>query len=367
VPSAGAALATAVALAAGVALARAGRGRLAATRETPDLALLPGEPLEQGLKRMALEQLDLVLGQLTASNGAAPDEEAVHEMRKALKRLRSLLRLLETSLGKQALARETEQLRAVARSLAGARDSKVMLDTLDGLIERHPRKLGASTEVARLREHLAQEHASIRAHTVGDASTRSHALGELRVAHARIAAWQLPAAGELELAEPGLLRLYSQGRARLRVAARQKGEPSTVAMHEWRKRVKDLRYTAEMLQHAERAQRPALPGPAGRHAKRRRSAARRQAKLLRGVARAADELAEVLGEDHDLAVLGEIVRAHTRGSARPRLRRRTRRRLEKAIHARRHELRRRALRDGERLYALSPKKFLRRVREAAGA
>ena len=69
----------------------------------------------------------------------------------------------------------------------------------------------------------------------------------------------------------------------------------------------------------------------------------------------------MLGEEHDLAVLAEWLRAEGKRAG---VRRATRRRLEKLISARRAELRRRALRDGRRLYRRSPKKFVARVREA---
>ena len=39
---------------------------------------------------MATEQLDLAIEQLSAGNGAGPPEEAIHETRKALKRLRTM-------------------------------------------------------------------------------------------------------------------------------------------------------------------------------------------------------------------------------------------------------------------------------------
>src|SRR5271157_4951354 len=136
-------LAATVAVGVGVALARAGRER----RETRarragerQFALLPGERLADGLPRIALGQVELAI-ELLGGTGGTVDEHAVHETRKALKRLRALLRLLEAELGPSEYARESAALREVAADLAGARDSEVMLATLQGLVERHPRKL----------------------------------------------------------------------------------------------------------------------------------------------------------------------------------------------------------------------------------
>jgi hypothetical protein len=119
-------------------------------------------------------------------------------------------------------------------------------------------------------------------------------------------------------------------------------------MHEWRKRVKDLRYVAEMLDSREQ-------GGDGR------SRARGKEERLRKIASRADALGELLGEDHDLAVLADWIRANGK-RRRTRLGRKTRRTLLSLIARRRRELRRKALRDGERLYRPRPKKFLRRVR-----
>ena len=120
-------------------------------------------------------------------------------------------------------------------------------------------------------------------------------------------------------------------------------------MHLWRKRVKDLRYIAEMLDRR--------PQPGSEHAK----SSRGEDKRMRKIASRADSLGELLGQDHDLAVLAEWVRVNGR-RRRTRISRKTRRSLLRLIARRRRQLRRQALRDGERLYRARPKKFLRRVR-----
>jgi hypothetical protein len=79
---------------------------------------------------------------------------------------------------------------------------------------------------------------------------------------------------------------------------------------------------------------------------------------LRTIARRADELGEVLGEEHDLALLAERI------EERALLTRSSRKALRKLIARRRRRLRRRALREGERLYARRPKRFVREVRAA---
>ena len=72
-------------------------------------------------------------------------------------------------------------------------------------------------------------------------------------------------------------------------------------MHAWRKRVKDLRYAAEVLDVAR-----ARGAGRARHPKQAKGgAAGSAAGRLRTLARRADALGELLGEEHDLAVLAE--------------------------------------------------------------
>jgi CHAD domain-containing protein len=337
-------VAATVAVGVGLALARVERERRHARKQRLDrrLGLQPGERPTDGLRRMALGQVDIALEQLGSAGADAPSEKAVHETRKALKRLRALLRLLEHELGASTFARENAALRDTARRLSGARDAEVMLRTLEGLIARHPRTLARRSGVLKLRGRLLLERARMERLTLGDPATRAEVLGELHAFRFRVAAWSLPDRQGIQPIESDLRRLYRQGRSRHRRVVRGKGD-EMLAMHQWRKRVKDLRYALEMLERR---------GSGGR---------------LRRLAVRADELGELLGEDHDLAVLAQRVRAGGRPDGPEQTWRtgsRTRKTLLKLIARRRRELRKRALRDGERLYRASPDRFMRRIRAA---
>jgi CHAD domain-containing protein len=350
-------VAATVAVGVGVVLARSERQRRR-TRQLQlerRLGLAPGEPLARGLQRMALAQADLALELLGGADDPADararpaisGEKAVHETRKALKRLRALLRLLEHQLGHSTFARENAALRDIAAHLSGARDAAVMLATLDRLIQRHPHKLGRRGVLA-LRRRLLAEHARIEQLALGHPAARAHVLGELHAFRARVAAWRLPARDGIQLIEADLRRLYRQGRRRYRRVAAGKGQ-RMIAMHQWRKRVKDLRYAAEMLEP-----RDSRGGHAGRSVAH-----------LRRLARDADQLGELLGEEHDLAVFaGRLREAKRDGQQTWRTGRRTRKQLLALIAKRRRQLRKRALRRGKRLYRDTPKRFTRRIRAA---
>jgi CHAD domain-containing protein len=349
------------------ALARTERARRATrkgrSRRARHFGLLADEPLQEGLRRMALGQADLALEMLDGESQATP-EVAVHEIRKAIKRLRALLRLLERALGRKEVARERALLRETANRLAGARDADVMIATLEGLMRRHPRRL-ARRGVRELHSQLERQRLEGRqsafdaaALAAGGATAGPRGglspngapggLGEravidadLRALRARIAAWSLVPDRAGRALDEGLREIYRTGRAGYRKAARRKPDP--LAFHRWRKHVKELRYAAQVLDLRETP-------------KARAAGSARIAKL----ARRADELGELLGEEHDLALLAELVRTN-----KPlRRRKRSRKALLRAIARRRTRLRERALREGARLYALPPKPFARRISRA---
>ena len=290
---------------------------------------------------MALGQLDLAIELLggesaggRADGQAALDQKAVHDTRKALKRLRALVRLLRAELGERQYKREHAILRDAARRLAGARDAEVMVGTLDALLERHPRKLGRRRQLLELRKRLVAERAAAERATLGDRATRGEVLRELSGLRERARQWDLPERPGIALVERDLRRIYRDGRERKRLLARGKGSGAHARAHAWRKRVKDLRYAAEIL-----GQRP--------------------------LARRADKLAELLGEEHDLVVLAGLLPPPGRAPFKGRRGKRARKALLARIARRRRRLRKRALREGERLYGRAPKKFARRVRRTS--
>jgi CHAD domain-containing protein len=370
------------------ALARVERGRRAARSQLPrrnrHFGLLGGESAAEGLKRITLGQLDIAIEQLHRASGeparaepgpasgataptahgsagangsAASADEAVHETRKALKRLRALLVLLEGALEPQLLARERVVLRDAGARLAGARDAEVMVATLDALMRRHPRRLGRRRGLLDLRAHLERERvaAAVRAFgggvaqagqsSNGSASEHRQVMRELSALRARVRKWDLPA-GELDgVVNAGLERIYREGRADFRRAAGRR--PGGRALHRWRKDVKELRYAAEVLDVKD-----------GLGARAQASGDQRLTRL----ARRTDALGEQLGEEHDLALLADLARAH-----KPlKQRKRARRALLRTISRRRARLRERALAVGARVYARKSRRFVRRARACYG-
>ena len=196
--------------------------------------------------------------------------EAVHEARKDIKMLRATLKLVRPVIGDDLYRRENERFRGAGQTLSDVRDAQVRAETVDGLAERFaddPPPGGWSA----VRTPLAGDDAS------GNGaleSLRDRTATEIELGDEAIENWPLHADG-FELLRPGLRRAYSRGRRRYREAL---DDPSDEALHEWRKRSKDLWYHLRLVH-------------------------RGWPEVIEATADEAHELSDRLGDDHDLAVL----------------------------------------------------------------
>ena len=280
------------------------------------------EYVPDGIRRVARGRLAAAQERLDGASRRALDD-AVHDTRKDLKRLRAVLRLGRDALGDETYERENTTFRMAGRRLSGARDAQVLVETLDALCARFPEDLPPAV-TARLRAGLADEHRQASAALRDDDAAIARTLEELAEARTRTALWTLDDDGFAAL-RPGLLRIYRRGRKRIRAATAQ---PTDEHLHEARKRVKDLWHATQLV-------RPAAP------------------KRLKAFATRAHRLADLLGDDHDLAVLADYIARHPQcfdGES-------ARQALLSVLQRRRAALQRRALRLGDELYAQSPKQF----------
>jgi CHAD domain-containing protein len=301
---------------------------MVASDETSDRKprLHTGEHVPDGIRRIARGQL--LDGHEELSR--APDRklaEAVHETRKRFKRLRALMRLSRDAIGDETYERENIAFRTAGRRLSAARDAQVLLETVDGLRERFADELPERV-TATLRERVAGERRAAEDELRSDDADTTAVLASLTEAVARTPAWTF-ADDDFGALSPGLRRIYGRGRKRMRTARK---DPSPENLHEWRKRVKDLRYATQIVREA----RP---------------------KQLRRVSKRAKALGDVLGDLHDLHVLREYVELHLQhfdGET-------DRQALLAVIDRRCNALRDDAFRRGRRLYDRSPKAFARKV------
>ncbi len=285
------------------------------------------ESADDGLRRIARGQIDGALDELGDADGGDPSE-AVHEARKGLKRLRATVRLARDDLGDDVYRRENAAFRDVGRRLSGVRDAKVMVETLDALGDGDGR---SERPFARLRSALLREQEEAHEKLQRDDATLRDVRADLADARARVAAWPLTPDADQAVLTPGLRRIYRRGRKAYRAAA---AKPSAEALHDLRKRVKDLRYAAQVA-------RPVAP------------------KRMRKLAKRANALADLIGDDHDLAVLREAAAERSATLTGDELAH-----LRALIDHRRARLQKRALTAAERLYKPKPRRIARLVERA---
>jgi CHAD domain-containing protein len=223
----------------GVESARAKSPRRRSTPPVPvkqKLAL----PRKRALRDGVLAAFSRVLGVARRAARAAPGDpvRAVHEFRKSIRRARALVSLLSPALGKRAAGGFVRALRRAFRETGALRDADILLATLRDL-PPHP-----SEEPARA---AAQEVLSAREReSPGPEETAQILEGSARALR------PLPAALEVVLPElfstGDLERGLARSERRVRRALARALETQTEEdFHEWRKRVKELRYQIELL------------------------------------------------------------------------------------------------------------------------
>jgi CHAD domain-containing protein len=286
--------------------------------------LQPDESVRDGLRRCAREQLDRAIEELTTRVHDDP-VDAVHEARKSLKKARSLLRLGRGAIDPDERRRENAALRRAGRALSSARDAEVMIDALDDLADRFAGRV-PRTNFDAIRRHLEAERDPARRRVLESGLTDQVA-DELKAVRNRVDDWSLHRGG-WDALEPGLRRSYARGRDAFELVRRR---PTVENLHDWRKRSKDLWYQLRLLE-------PLAPG------------------MIDGQAKDAHRLADVLGDLHDLAVLEAALPRLSDGVVADTDA------LIALVRHRREQLATEALSIGERVYAESTKRFVRRLR-----
>jgi CHAD domain-containing protein len=289
------------------------------------------ESLSIGVRRVAHELVDECLALLDDPGDV---EEAVHEVRKNCKKLRGLVRLVRPSLG-DAYRPANVAFRDAARQLSTIRDAHALLATYDDVVAALHASGGDVRAIEgrdvgdaflKVRSGLAARAAAASA-TVVEGDERIAAARELIVGgRGQIDQW--PLSNDVEVVEGGLLKTYRRGRKRMRECLFR---PSDERLHQWRKRAKYTWYHARLL-------RDAAPS------------------VLKPLIGRLHDLSDVLGDDHDLAVLVEQLRAATAEFGGDEAVATT----VQAIEVVRADLQQRALRLGPRLYAEQPDAFAAR-------
>ena len=225
------------------------------------------EEIGAALLRLAGDDLAAARRDLS---GIGPREARVHRVRQRLKRVRTVLFVLEPGLGERAHAARLT-LTSIARMLAGARDADVAAASARGLAATTPRaeELGLDRVVRTLDREAALAH---REKTpIGEVGRK------LGVLVAEISALATDSFDGAALLEDALERAYRQGRRSMRHARSSLATPD---LHRWRKKVKDLWHLLRLAR------------------KRLSRKGQKMAPML-------ERLGDLLGLDHDHALLAE--------------------------------------------------------------
>ncbi len=285
----------------------------------------PGGSPRHQLRRIARHQVERGLDDL----GDPDRHAAVHAVRKRGKKVRALLRLVRAA-APELYGQENAAFRDATRRIAADRDAAVGLETYDALVARYSDGAGTGGSVLARTAPVRTALVERRDQVLGeDLERRIEAVrADLELGLERIETWELEAEG-FDVVAGGLAKTYARARARMQDAYDQ---PSSPAFHEWRKRVKYHRYQVRLLQDL-------------------------WPEVLKAQRSQLHDLSDLLGDDHDLAVLREdlLTEPERYGGEE------TVAQVCALLDRRRAELQAHARTLGERCFAESPKRFVARM------
>ncbi len=232
--------------------------------------LKKNEGVELGIRRIAREQIEKSLEEL--SDSGLKVSKKVHQVRKRCKKLRGAVRLVRPALG-ATYDRENADFRDTARMLSQARDAKTALDTYDRVMETFASQVQRKA-FGSIRRELTERRKALIGKRINLKERLAEVADRLEAARERIPTWHLSEEG-FEAIRGGLNKTYGRACKEMDGVAE---DPADENFHNWRKRVKYHRYHCQILT-------PLWPAE------------------LKSRAEEADKLGDLLGDDHDLAVL----------------------------------------------------------------
>jgi CHAD domain-containing protein len=221
-----------------------------------------------GVRRIAHELAERALAEATATDRDVVAR--VHNVRKCTKKLRSVLRLARPHLGDQYHV-ENALIRDSSRRLSASRDAAVVLATFDGLAKKQSDDQRAGS--AAIRELLVGSLSDNAGNDSAEEQLAAFA-DDARELLERIDEW-IVHASDFAAVGDGLARSYADGRDAMQAAI---GSSDAADWHEWRKRVKDHWYHVRLLRSVWKP-------------------------VMKAREQELETLSDLLGEDHDLAVL----------------------------------------------------------------
>jgi len=223
--------------------------------------------VQDGVRRLAVELID---DAVECAGGKGRDKnETVHSLRKSCKKLRGLVRLVRPVFDDYRV--ENAAFRNAGQDFSLLRDGGVLVETYDSLLDAHKDQIDRSRFPPIRRRLILIKKESTERDDIGDILERFRET--MLQARERACRWRIAADG-FEAVGHGLRKSYKGAQRAMHAAAK---EPTTEAIHEWRKRIKDHWYHARLLS-------PIWQIP------------------MRAHGEVADRLGDALGKYHDLEV-----------------------------------------------------------------
>ncbi len=294
------------------------------------------ETFEAAFRRITKEQIAKAHKHLAFGSDSSV---CVLEARKSMKRLRSLMRLYRSALGKTDYSHENARYRDIARLLSSSRDRQVMMETVAFLMREldateRPRKLKTLTRgLADVCHCLGERNGAVELKVNGfleEQILKRRAIAMLDDAQQELGLLRLKGHG-FQVVGRGLEFSYAQG-VRNFLKAKKSDTDNDDALHDWRKSIQTHWRHMALFKKA-------WP----------------EFFLFRITA--SKQLALVLGQHQDLCLVEDFVAALPTTSLEPK----RCRAVSKYISKRKKVLRARALNSGAMLFADKPKDLSRQI------
>ena len=306
--------------------------------------LKPSESVRKGIRRIVRSELEDARKELKEAQSS---DEAVHGVRKRFKRLRAVVRLVRDALGEERYREENSCFRDAARPLTEVRDAKVLIEAFDNLLKHAAEQTPAAADsaeiasaeivvvdaippdaIAAVHEGLERHRSAVRTSVleqehcgVGAAQIVEQAIARLRDCKITGLHWSV--------LRRAMKRAYKKSQRAYRIASERQTTPN---FHEWRKQAKYLWHQIELVE-------------------------RIRPRVMKKLAGRVHELTQLLGDDHDLAILRETLSADPEsfgGNA-------ALQSLFPVLERRRAELGRDAIALEQRIFGETPSGFIRRI------
>ncbi len=232
---------------------------------------LPATESPATATRQVIERLLQDIAEQLATAAPLPDKN-IHKVRKSCKRMRAMLRMARPGLPAAAYRELDQHIRTLARELSTRRDNKVMLDTLDS-ISRHFGPLLQASAMSPVRECLLRQIETGCAEAPGHdiPVTLSETMNDIRTVLDQTGTDSIT----LDTVIAGLTACYRRGRSACAVLQET---PDTGNAHALRKQAKYLCYQLNFVSGL-------------------------NAGAISPIADRFCELEDILGSDHDIAML----------------------------------------------------------------